>query len=212
VNPRAALLPALAAALVAAVLGVQVAAGGPEFAPHRAADPCAERSVEPVSGGIDGLGEQLVLLGLDGAACRLGTSREELVLRLGGPGERTDAEVDALRGGLRDAVDRLEREDRLPPVSQLAEEALAQADIPELAKSLIRALPDSVIDGRLETAGVLRRTVDSLDIRGLLGDFDDPAQLQARIVAAVTRAAIEEFSDSLPDLPGLPSLADLFGR
>lgn len=211
-NSRAALLPALAAGLVAGVLGVQVAAGGRDFEPHRAADPCAARAVEPVSGGIDGLGEQLVLLGLDGAACRLGVSREAFVLRLGGPGERTDAEVDALRGGLRDAVDRLEREGDLPPVSRLADEALAQADVPELAKSVIRALPDSVIDDRLDTAGVLRRTVDDLDIRGLLGDFDDPAQVQSRIVADVTRAAIDEFTAGLPRLPGLPSLADLFGR
>ena len=63
-------LPVLAAVLVSGVLGVQVAHGGGDFTPPQPADPCAARTVTSVSTGIDGLGERLVLLGLDGAACR----------------------------------------------------------------------------------------------------------------------------------------------
>ena len=40
-----------------------------------------------------------MLLGIDGAACRLHVSREALTLELAQPGTRTDAEIDALRDG-----------------------------------------------------------------------------------------------------------------
>lgn len=195
---RAALLPTGAAGLVAAVLAVQIAAGGGDFVPTRAADPCAERSVAAVSDGIDGLAEQLVLLGLDGAACRLGVSRESLVIGLAAPGERSDAEIDAVRGGLLDAVDRLEREGRLPRASALADEALEQADLPTLVATAARALPDSLIDSRLDTGDVLRRTVAEIDIRRLLGGVTEPAQVQTLVRDAVVRAAVAEALQGLP--------------
>src|SRR5207237_7411752 len=120
VNRRALVLPLLAAVLVSGVLGVQVASGGGEFVPARAADPCAARVVTSVSTGIEGLGERLVLLGLDAAACRLGRTREALILKLAQPGRRTDAQIDALRAGLLAAVSRLNAEGTLPPASDLA--------------------------------------------------------------------------------------------
>lgn len=195
---RDATLPALSAALVAAVLGVQVAHGGGDFVPARSADPCVARTVTAVSQGIDGLSERLVLLGLDGAACRLGGTRESLVLHLAEPGRRTDAEVDALRGGLRDAVDRLERDGTLPKASALADEAVDSAALPSLVKSAIRVLPDALIDNRLKTADVLRRTVDGLDVRRLLGTLDDPNALQDLVSAAVTQAVKDELVAGLP--------------
>jgi hypothetical protein len=198
VSARSAVLPAIAAALVAGVLGVQVANGGGEFAPTRSADPCAPRAVAAVSAGLDGLAEQLVLLGLDGAACRLATSREALVLRLGVEAGRTDAEVEAVRGGLLDAVDRLDREGRLPKVSALADEALDQADLPGFVEDLVRRLPDSFIDGRLATDDLLRTTVAELDVRALLGQLGDLSQAQATIRDAVVKAALQTFMDGLP--------------
>ena len=107
-NLRSAVLPVVAAALVSGVLGVQVANGGGDFAPTRAADPCDARVVEPIATGIEALGARLVLIGLDGAACRLDMSREALVLELALQGERTDAEIDAMRAGLLEAVDRMQ--------------------------------------------------------------------------------------------------------
>lgn len=195
---RDALLPALSAALVAGVLGIQVAHGGGEFVPARSADPCVARSVTPVSEGIARLSERLVLLGLDGAACRLKLTREGLVLHLAEPGERTDAEVEALRDGLRDAVDRLDREGSLPKPSALADEAVAAADLPGLVKSAIRVLPDALIDNRLKTGDVLRRTLDGLDVRRLLDDLDDPARIEAVVGAAVAEAVKDELIDGLP--------------
>ena len=99
-------LPLLALVLVAVVLGVQLAAGGGTYEPLHPADPCAARAVTSTAEGIDGLSERLVLLGLDGAACTLGVSREQLALTLAGPGTVTDAEIDAMKGGLMSAVTR----------------------------------------------------------------------------------------------------------
>jgi hypothetical protein len=199
VSPRTAVLPGIAAALVAVTLGAQIRAGGGDFGPPRSADPCRPRPVEPVSRGIEGLSEQLVLLGVDGAACRLHLSREALVLALAQEDEVGDAEVEAVRGGLRDAVDRLDRERRLPRASSLTDEALEEADLPGLAKRAIRALPDSLIDNRLKTDEVLRRTVADLDVRRVLDNLDDPRQVDAAVNRAITGAVRDELIDGLPN-------------
>ena len=70
-----------------------------------------------------------MLLGIDGAACRLRVSREALTLELAQPGPRTDAQVDALREGLLAAVRRMEDDGTLPPASELVDEALENADL-----------------------------------------------------------------------------------
>ena len=199
-NLRAAVLPVLAAALVSGVLGVQIANGGGDFVPARAADPCAARTVTSVSTGIDGLTERLVLLGLDGAACRLGITREALTLKLATPAGRSAAEVKALRAGLLGAVDRMKADGSLPPASDLADEALDKADLPGLVKILIRALPDSLINGALKTDDVLRRTINNLDLRAVLADLNDPDQLNRRINDAVTQAVKDSLVARLRDL------------
>jgi hypothetical protein len=197
---RAAALPVLAAALVAAVLGVQLAHGGGDFVPVAAADPCAPRVVTSVSSGIDGLTERLVLLGLDGAACRLGTTRESLILQLATPGKRSPEEIRALRAGLLGAVDRMKADGSLPPASDLTDEALDSADLPGLVKLLIRALPDSVIDAGLKTDDVLKRTIDGLDLRAVLADLHNPNDLSRRINDAATQAVKDSLAARLRDL------------
>lgn len=185
---RAAVLPLVAAMLVSGVVGVQIANGGGDFVPARAANPCAARVVTSASTGIEALTERVVLLGLDGAACRLGMTREALVLRLATPGERSPATIRALRAGLLGAVDRMKSEGNLPPASDLAGEALDNADLPGLVKLLIRALPDSVINAALKTDDVLRRTINDLDLRAILADLNNPDELNRRINAAVSQA------------------------
>jgi hypothetical protein len=188
VNARAVLLPVIAAALVSGVLGIQLANGGGNFAPARAADPCAARKVTSVSTGIEGLGERLVLLGLDGAACRLHMTREALILKLAQPGRRTDAQIAALRAGLLGAVHRMKAEGTLPPASDLTDEALDEADLPFLVKAAIRLLPDSVINAGLKTDDVLRRTINNLDLRALLAHLDNPDEISSQLRAAVIQA------------------------
>jgi hypothetical protein len=194
---RALALPLIAALLVAAVLGVQVAAGGGDYVPRRPADPCAPRGIPPIPAGLEPVAERIVLLGLDGAACRLGVTRERLVLTLADNRSLDPDAARALKAGLRDAVDRLDREGRLPKVSQLLPEALDQADLPGIVKTLIGAIPDSTVDSALPTGPLLRRAVDALDVGRLVRELDDPDQLQSAVRSAILRAARDEILDRL---------------
>jgi hypothetical protein len=67
----------LAASL--ALVAVYLALGGASYAPAKVADPCAPRDWRNPKG-LQQTAEQIVLSGLDGAACKLHVSREEMVL------------------------------------------------------------------------------------------------------------------------------------
>jgi len=193
-------LPVAALALVAGVLGVQVAHGGGEFEPLKPADPCAERTVVSQSEGIDALTERLVLLGIDGAACILGVSREALTLELAQTDTPTDAQVDALREGLLSAVDRMKDDGTLPPASELVDEALDNADLNSFLEAAIRALPDSVINAALKTDDVLTRAIEEIDLRTVLENVDDQQALDQQMEAAITQAVKDSLLDRLRNL------------
>lgn len=190
-------LPLVAVLLVAGVLGVQIASGGGDYVPRRSADPCQPRPVPPIPARLEPLAERIVLLGLDGAACRRGISRERLVLSLAETRSPNAATAAALKAGLRDAVNRLDREQRLPKVSQLLPELLDESDLPGIVKALIKAIPDGTVDRLLPTAPLLRRSIDKLDVRQLIRELDDPHKLDAAIRSAVTQAARDEALDRL---------------
>ncbi len=193
-------MPVVALLLVSGVLGVQLAHGGGTFEPLKSADPCVARHVTSQAEGMDALTERLVLLGIDGAACRLHVSREALTLELAQPGPRTDAQVQALHDGLLAAVERMKDDGSLPPASELVDEALDNADLNRFLEIAIRALPDSVIDAALKTDDVLVRTIDDLDLRAILEDLDDEDDLYDQINAAVERAVKASLVDRLKDL------------
>jgi len=193
-------LPTAALVLVSGVLGVQVAHGGGKFEPLRPADPCAARTVTSKATGIDALSERLVLLGLDGAACRLHISREALTLELAQGGPPTNAEVDALQHGLLSAVRRMKDDGTLPPASDLVDEALDNTDLNGLLKAAIRALPNAVVNAALKTDDVLNRTIDDLDLRTLLANLDNEDDLNQQINAAVTQAVKDSLVARLRDL------------
>lgn len=199
-SPRVLALPAVALVLVGAVLGVQLGNGGGSYEPLRPADPCVERTVTSQSDGIDGLTERLVLIGLDEAACGLGVSREALTLELAQPGTRTDAQVDALHDGLLAAVARMSADGTLPPASDLVDDALDQAELNGLLETLIRALPDSVVDAALKTDDVLTRAIEGLDLETLLANLNDPDELDTQVEAAVTQAVKDSLLQRLRDL------------
>ena len=193
-------LPAAAVVLVSGVLGVQVANGGGTFEPLRSADPCVARTVTSQAEGMDGLTERLVLLGIDGAACRLHVSREALTLELAQPGVRTDAQIEALHQGLLDAVQRMKDDGTLPPASDLVDEALDNADLNGFVEAAIRALPDSVVNAALKTDDVLNRTINDLDLRTVLANLDNEHDLYQQINAAVTQAVKDSLVARLRDL------------
>jgi hypothetical protein len=108
-------LPLVVAVAVACTLvGAYVALGGTSYEPSPVANPCAPRPPRPT----DGTGERVevvLLAAADGTACRLGVSREELVLALRSvddldalarkEGKSRDELEEALRAGLFRAVD-----------------------------------------------------------------------------------------------------------
>ena len=190
-------LPLIAVLLVAAVLGVQVAAGGGDYTPLRPADPCVQRAIPPIPPRLDALAEQVVLVGLDNAACRLGTSRERLVLALAETRSLNPRAAAALEAVLREALDRLDREHRLPKVSQLLPEALDQAHVSGLVKAIIGAIPADVVDITLPTAPLLRATVDQLRVNQILHQLSDPSQLGSTVRSAVLQAALQQILDRL---------------
>ena len=102
----------------AALVGVELGKGALDEPAPKIANPCQSR--EGRTGGIDATIQRIVLDGLDGAACRLHTSREELVLSLGGSGLGVTRRWDehtievALRAGLLRSVDDAEQRGDVP--------------------------------------------------------------------------------------------------
>jgi hypothetical protein len=117
----------VAGSIVAAVLlvGIYLAAGGSSYAPAKTQDPCRPRPWRNPEG-LQQIAEQFSLSALDGAACKLGVSRETLAQALASPEAREqfskrygidDAELaKAVRAGLLRAVDDAERAGALNPL------------------------------------------------------------------------------------------------
>ena len=95
-RPRRA--PALALAVAAALIGAEVARGALDYgARPRVYPPCAKRQSFPGSG-ADPTAQRLVLEGLDLVSCRVGKSRERLVVDLAGAGVDAANLADRLEG------------------------------------------------------------------------------------------------------------------
>lgn len=117
----------LALVASAALVAAYLAAGGSGYKPTVVADPCAPREWTSPQG-VDEYAQQFTLSALDGAACELGTTREDVVLAFEnrdeldrfaqehGVGDEQLEEL--LRRGLVRAVDDAEEADALaPPVA-----------------------------------------------------------------------------------------------
>lgn len=110
IDRRSALAILVALFVGAAVLiALEFANGAADAGALAVRDPCEPRAAFPGQG-LDATLQRLVLDGLDGAACELGATREELVLSLS---PRSNAEIRwddatierALRAGLLGAID-----------------------------------------------------------------------------------------------------------
>ncbi len=116
---RRAVVVAAVAAAVALPLGA-VSAGAAEFGVVRLGDPCSA-APDPFPGkGFDAIAQRFVLSGLNGAACELGVSREELVLsldpRAGIDEVRWDRPTieEALRSGVKRGIADADERDAIP--------------------------------------------------------------------------------------------------
>lgn len=130
-----ALIAAIAAS--AALVAGHVALGGGDYEPAPPPDPCT-LSAASGPGGVTGALERVGLNALAGAACELGVSRERLLLGVAGDedlGIDDARREEALRAGLRQAVDEEERAGRLGGTQAL------------LIRAGIEALPvDAILD------------------------------------------------------------------
>jgi hypothetical protein len=128
-------LLAAAAALVLVEVGLNVSGYGST----KLADPCKPRTFP--GSGIDATVQRVVLDGLSGAACKLGTTREELVLSLGTGGDypprrwdRHTIEV-ALRAGMLAAVDHAQERGDIPGfLAPLVKRAIESAPLDQLIR------------------------------------------------------------------------------
>ena len=123
VTTRDALFVALAIVVAVPLLLVgEFRNGARDFGTHTYVDPCtAPADPFPQGKGIDGTLQRITLSALDGAACKLGTSREELLLSLepksgfGGKVKWTqNALEDAIRAGLDRAIDDADHRNTIP--------------------------------------------------------------------------------------------------
>jgi hypothetical protein len=147
-------LPLLAAlGAVAAVLLPYLALGGASYEPTPVADPCVTRDWRD-PGDLEAVVEQIVLSALDGAACDLGVSREDLVLAVRDEESldafaaehglsRTDAEQ-AMQDGLERALDDAEEADALPGFAATVVRRTVEAVPPWLLLDALERLRDLV--------------------------------------------------------------------
>ena len=148
-----------AAAASAGLAAAYLASGGARYEPLEVADPCEARPVEQLRGQTDVVLERIALSTLDGAACRLRVTREELALAVTTDESRaefaaahriSEAAIDeAVRGGLRRAVDDAVRLDMLSSLeASLLRRAVEVVPIPTLVDAL-RSSPGRSVLGFL---------------------------------------------------------------
>jgi hypothetical protein len=138
---------AFSAAAAAILVLLYLALGGASYAPAKVADPCATREWRNPNS-PSRVVEQIVLSALDGAACDLGATREEVVLALASENKRKALARDH-------------------NISQQRLEDLVRV-------GLLRAVDDAEEAGALggTTADLLRGLVRRIPIAGLIDLLD----------------------------------------
>lgn len=166
-DKRGQMMVGVALAISLALVGIYLAAGGASYAPAKTADPCKHRAWRDPEG-LEQITEQFTLSALDGAACQLGVSREELAQALATPESReqfkqshgiTDPELArAIRAGLLRAVDDAENADALSPL------------LAGPARAMLRSIP---LDQAIELINDASSLLDGSGAEGLLGGAEE---------------------------------------
>lgn len=161
--PRGALLIVAAAFASVLLVVAYLAAGGASYEPTAVADPCAPRAwTAPHS--LEEDAQQFLLSSLDGAACKLGVSREELAAALATEESRQDFAAehgidedqlqDAVRAGMTRAINDAEDAGVLNP--------LAAEGLRTLASNLPVTQAIDLIDGAQNIFGDASGLLDRL--------------------------------------------------
>lgn len=141
---------ALAAAL--ALVGIYLLAGGASYEPLQAQDPCEPREWRD-PGSLQEVAEQFSLSALDGAACELGVSREQLAR----------------------ALESEQARERFRQRYGIGDPELAEA----IRAGLIRAVDDAEEAGALSSllAGPLRSTLEQIPLEQAIELVNDASSL-----------------------------------
>jgi hypothetical protein len=140
----------VAAGLVALVIFPYLALGGGSYKPTPVADPCQPRQrAQP-----EGLGETIELIALsavDNVACRLGVSREDLVLAL-----RSEDAFDSFsdeHGIERDEAERAIHEGLVEAVDEAEQAGVLNGLVANLVRQAAESLPPWLVLEALERLG-----------------------------------------------------------
>jgi len=155
--------PLIALAFSLGLIGVYIAFGGGSYSPAKTEDPCRTRDASVLE--ERGVLEGIALSALDGAACELHVTREELALALADEGateefaEQQGIDADdvdaAVRAGLERAVD----------------DAAAAGKIDGLEESILRQVARYAPIG--PAIDLLRSMSDDDSIQGILSHLQD---------------------------------------
>lgn len=132
-----------------ALIGLEIARGATDAGSLAVRDPCEPR--EAFAGeGFDAVLQRIVLDGLDGAACELGTTREELVLSLA-PASGVQIEWDD------ETIEQAVRAGMLEAISDAEERGSLNAIFAVVLRELVERAPVQwLVDGGQGLAGLLR--------------------------------------------------------
>lgn len=166
--------PLIALAASIGLIGVYVAFGGGSYTPASTADPCETRDQDVLE--ERGVFEGIALSALDGAACELHVSREELTLAIADPAATeefaaaNDIDSDtidaAVRAGLERAVDDAAAAGKIDGIEETILRQIARFAPVGPAISGLQALSDDdSIQGLIEELG----GITELEIPGLGG-------------------------------------------
>jgi hypothetical protein len=133
-----------AAAVAVALVVVYLALGGASYAPAKVANPCAPRDLR-TPGDLGQVAERIVLSALDGAACELGVSREEIVLAFAS--RDTLANFAREHGISEQRLEELVRSGLLHAVDDAERAGALTATVADLLRGVVRRIP---VDALLE--------------------------------------------------------------
>ena len=144
----------VALGLVAAVVVPYLALGGASYKPAPVADPCQSREWRN-PGGLSASLEQIALSALDGSACALGVSREELVLAFA---DEDSLDAFAAKHGItRDHAETAVRDGLVRSVDDAVKAGALSGLTARIVRSAVERVPPNLILDLLE------------QLRGLVG-------------------------------------------
>ena len=133
-----------AAAVSVALVVAYLALGGASYAPAQVADPCIARDWRDPRG-VEAAVEQIVLSGLDGAACELGVTREEMVLALSNEESREQFARD--HGMSNERLEELVREGVLRAIEDAEQADALNSTVARILREITRRIPiDELLD------------------------------------------------------------------